>query len=355
MRFVFSKTLVDAAQCLIFKRLPRVQMGAVTKTTCYYCSAGIGSTAAIHARHIEAHVAFSANSDRVWLVCSGCGRWNLQEASAELYSACVDRFAEGRRLTLAKGVEHRNAGALRITRVDASSDADLFRVRHAGLVEARRARQQRLGLAIAAPMFAVSAAAQFLIPGGFGGYLGSALSGAALVLCNAVNRERFMTIHVEDEPPYVLRRKDATAATLFSDGSDWAIEVATRDGPHSFRGVRAIEVLSQILTFFAPGVIDPSCKEVPEFMSLQTADRTVAGMLQRRLLSDTLASGRREPRRRKLRALAPRQRLALEAIVMASELRVGQLRDAETVRQQYDHAQQIAQIIDEQLGGFPSE
>ncbi len=79
-------------------------------TSCLFCSAGLGSNAAVEHLPVGRRLAYDADRGRIWTVCPRCGRWNLVpfEERWEALDECA-RMAErslvresGEELTLLK-------------------------------------------------------------------------------------------------------------------------------------------------------------------------------------------------------------------------------------------------------------
>jgi hypothetical protein len=73
-------------------------------STCLFCVSRLGSNEAIERFPVGRRLAFDSALGRLWVVCSGCGRWNLSpiEERWEAIEECERRF-EGARLRYSTG------------------------------------------------------------------------------------------------------------------------------------------------------------------------------------------------------------------------------------------------------------
>ena len=65
-------------------------------STCLFCHAGLGTNEAIEHFPVGRRLAFDAERGRLWVVCRGCGRWNLTpiEERWEAIDECERRFRD---------------------------------------------------------------------------------------------------------------------------------------------------------------------------------------------------------------------------------------------------------------------
>ena len=65
--------------------------------TCLFCHGRLGSNADVEQFPIGRRLAFDAANGRLWVVCDGCGRWNLSplEERWEAIETCERMFRAG--------------------------------------------------------------------------------------------------------------------------------------------------------------------------------------------------------------------------------------------------------------------
>lgn len=71
-------------------------------SACLFCHDDLGTNEALESLTIGRRIAFDPNKGRLWVVCTGCGRWNLTpfEERWETLEAC-ERIFHGTRLRVA--------------------------------------------------------------------------------------------------------------------------------------------------------------------------------------------------------------------------------------------------------------
>jgi hypothetical protein len=67
-------------------------------TTCIHCNGSLGSNEAFELFPVGARLAFDARQGRLWVICAGCGRWNLSPLDErwEAIEAMESRFRDTR-------------------------------------------------------------------------------------------------------------------------------------------------------------------------------------------------------------------------------------------------------------------
>ncbi|HEU4629599.1 MAG TPA: hypothetical protein VFS08_07620 [Gemmatimonadaceae bacterium] len=154
-------------------------------STCLYCHHHLGRNEEVERFPVGERLAFDAARGRLWVVCRGCGRWNLSplEERWEAIEACERRFRDTRRRT---STEHIGLARLRsgldLVRVGRPLRPEFAAWRYGGEFMRRRRRDAWGGVGVAVGAVAGLAAGAVvpgLVLGGVGfavGVIGSPLA-----------------------------------------------------------------------------------------------------------------------------------------------------------------------------------
>jgi hypothetical protein len=241
--------------------------------TCLFCHSRLGANEAVEQFPIGRRLAFDMARGRLWVVCGGCGRWNLSPLDErwEAIETCEKLFRATRvRVTTAEIGLARLPDGCELVRIGAPLRPEFAAWRYGTRFTKRRVRAQALagaaGVAIIAsgaafapllgPALAMGAISIVVVPG-LTTVMGVVPAVGVLALREYVQHERVIGRLVAHgaatlDAPRILtvRAKHAAAAQLEVHGQDAAsvsLDVPHDTGWAHFDGIAAMQAASMLL------------------------------------------------------------------------------------------------------------
>jgi hypothetical protein len=241
--------------------------------TCLFCHTRLGSNEVVEHFPVGRRLAFDAKRGRLWVVCGGCGRWNLTplEERWEAIEECERMFRAARtRLTTAEIGLARLSEGLELVRIGAPLRPEFAAWRY-GLRFTNRRRKAAITLGGAAVVAGVGAIAfaPVLVPAMAMGALGivvlpgiTSVMGVVPVFGMLQLKEYYLHDRVvgrivyrpyaEAEPRHVtVRAKHVAAAELMVRGRDPAsvsLDIPHDGGWAHYQGIEAMQAASTLLS-----------------------------------------------------------------------------------------------------------
>jgi hypothetical protein len=286
--------------------------------TCLFCHARLGTNEAIEQFPVGRRLAFDASRGRLWVVCPGCGRWNLSPAEErwEAIESCERLFRATRvRVTTAQiGLAQLREG-VDLVRIGAPLRPEFAAWRYGRRFTRRHTRAQlAAGTAVVAagagavafapilvPALSVGAISIVIIPG-VTTILGTIPVFGALAFRDYLQHDRIIgRLALRGDPQgtpafAVVRARHARAAQLQVHGRDPAsisLDVPHDGGWAHFDGMDALQAASTLIAganrFGAPaGQVEEAVKRVEEVGDAATylrAASTLGGARNSRMIS----------------------------------------------------------------------
>ena len=241
--------------------------------TCLFCHSRLGNNEVVEHFPVGRRLAFDAKRGRLWVVCGGCGRWNLSplEERWEAIEDCERRFRASRtRVTTAEVGLARLSEGLELVRIGEPLRPEFAAWRYGRRFTTRRKKAaMTLGGAIVAAGAGAIAFAPVLVPAMAMGALGivvlpgiTSVMGVVPVFGMLQLKEYYLHDRIvgrlvyrrnaEADPIQVtVRAKHVAAAELVVRGRDPAS--VTLDLPHDsgwahFDGIEAMQAASALLS-----------------------------------------------------------------------------------------------------------
>lgn len=337
-------------------------------TTCIHCNVDLGRNEVFEVFPIGSRLAFDATRGRLWVICRGCGRWNLSPLD-ERWEA-IDQ-AERRYRDSRLRVSTDNVGLARLRegldliRIGDPQRPEMAAWRYGDQFGVRRKRQLLItGVAVggAAAMIGGIMAAGISV-----GVLGGFFANGYDALINGRPKKSIGRIALPDGRLVEVQRKHARMSTLQRvDESDGrlALRLESKEGTHLLIGDDAMRAAARLLpTVNRFGGSRTQVREAVDLLE-EAGDpmRVLRAVQQRTGATDSDSRWKRVKHGfwdtdveainkipGALHALLPRDRLALEmALHEESERRAmdGELALLETA---WREAEEIAQIADTML------
>ena len=276
--------------------------------TCLFCHAPLGSNQVVEHFPVGRRLAFDGKRGRLWVVCAGCGRWNLTplEERWEAIEECERMFRGSRtRVTTAEIGLARLGEGTELVRIGEPMRPEFAAWRYGTRFTSRRKKAALTlgGAAVVAGAGAI-AFAPVLIPAMAMGALGivvlpgiTSVMGVVPVFGMLQLKEYYLHDRVvgrlvyrpnaEQEPRYItVRVKHVAAAELIVQGREPAS--VSLDLPHDggwahYSGIEAMQAASTLLSgvnFFGAGEsqVQDAVRRVEEWGDAPTFLRAAASM-----------------------------------------------------------------------------
>ena len=278
--------------------------------TCLFCHSRLGANEAVEQFPIGRRLAFDAAKGRLWVVCGGCGRWNLSPLDErwEAIETCEKLFRATRvRVTTAEIGLARLPDGCELVRIGSPLRPEFAAWRYGTRFTKRRVRAQALmgaaGVAIVAsgaafapllgPALALGAISIVVVPG-LTTVMGVVPAIGALALRDYVQHERVIGRLVARSGPVTfgsprvitVRAKHAAAAQLEVQGQDTtsvSLDVPHDGGWAHFEGIEAMQAASTLLAganrFGAPArQVQDAVRRVEELGDSETFMRAASNL-----------------------------------------------------------------------------
>jgi hypothetical protein len=219
-------------------------------STCLFCHRGLGTNEEIEQFPVGRRLAFDAERGRLWVVCRGCGRWNLTplEERWEAIEACERRFRGTRvRVSTDQVGLARLADGTELVRIGHPERPEFAAWRYGEQLGRRR---RNTLLYVGAGLGALGA----VVVGGAAAGIGISGFGYALwqvadtIVKGSPSKVIARLPHSESRDPLVVRRKHLSRLHLVSRGDEgWAVGVPNRKKMWHFEDDEALRVMGQLL------------------------------------------------------------------------------------------------------------
>ncbi|HJU89463.1 MAG TPA: hypothetical protein VJ672_08730 [Gemmatimonadaceae bacterium] len=227
-------------------------------STCLYCHSRLGSNEVIGPFPVGRRLAFDSERGRLWVVCPGCGRWNLSPLDTrwDAIEECERRFRGSplRAYTDNIGLA-RIEGGLELVRVGRPLPPEFASWRFGGQIRRRWVR----GLAARAGSSIVTNASIGVGAAALAVATATGLAIAAvplLIMCDTIDEyfsyERVVgRIRVKRGAPRTVRLKHVGRMELLTRprSLDWGLHVAHERGMDDLQGSAAVQSGSQLLAW----------------------------------------------------------------------------------------------------------
>lgn len=332
-------------------------------TTCIHCNQHLGANEAFESFPVGKRLAFDAAQGRLWVVCTGCGRWNLSPLDErwETIEAAERRFRDSR-----LRVSTDNVGLARLRegvdliRIGSPQRPEMAAWRYGDQFGKRRKRQMLITGAVLGSTTAIVGG--IIVAGAsVGSFTGIwANPGIRDMLVHGLPYTVVARIPLADGRVVPVKRKDARAAVMERevDSDQFAISFKAAGTSHLVVGDEAMRVAAKLM----PTVnrFGGSAREVQSAVELleEVGDPLQVLRTVQKRFGGSAEANRKVPwfmknvstsvhhARGSLKLLAPRDRLALEmALHEESERRAmdGELAQLEAA---WREAEEIASISD---------
>ena len=195
-------------------------------STCLFCNRSLGTNEVVEHFPVGRRLAFDAAKGRLWVVCRGCGRWNLTplEERWEAIEECERLFRETRRRASTDNVGlARLPEGLELVRIGAPQRPELAAWRYGDQFGKRRRRYIAMVAGGAAAGGAVIVA---------GPVMGLVSLGAISPLLNVFNMARLayttrqaVRVPLADGGTIAVRKLDIRHTRLVTDDAGWSLRV----------------------------------------------------------------------------------------------------------------------------------
>jgi hypothetical protein len=219
-------------------------------SACLFCHRPLGTNEEIEAFPVGRRLAFDPERGRLWVVCTGCARWNLTplEERWEAIEACERRY-RGTRLRVSTdqiGLARLSEG-LELIRIGRPERPEFAAWRYGEqLGKRRRSTMLYVGLGLGAlGAVVVGGAAAGIGVSSFGYGLWQL---ADTIVKGSPNKVIARLSHEESPNPLVVRRKHLSRLHLISQGDEgWAVGVPNQKRMWRFHDDEAVRVIGRLL------------------------------------------------------------------------------------------------------------
>lgn len=218
-------------------------------STCLFCKGELGRNEVIEQFPVGRRIAFDSSRGRLWVVCRGCGRWNLSplEERWEVIDTGERLFRDTRMRVSTENIGlARLKEGLELVRVGSPQRPEMAAWRY-GDQFGRRRRQAMIGAGVGLGIFGAvvaGVAAAGVGIAAFGGTYGMIID--RIVKGNP--KKVIASVPLGEGESVAVRRKEATTMRLSAPrGGDWRLELELEKQELVYAGDAAVRVAAGIL------------------------------------------------------------------------------------------------------------